>query len=221
MRKNDLVYKQKLDSYPYTIPKIQVRRYVRLERSAVVRCQTTQQVNHKKRDPPSSVPNPSELILTFIHAIAHARLLLLYNNRDHTIQTVRRRRTTSTTGVGGGLGGKATSASKGTSGAKPTSLPRKRRVAGATTSAGETRKLKRRPRSPTSGGGADGTPGVKALVVTDDMELADMMALVKDVLERLSETERDLRRLRKEGSLVKPNRVRGGGVGVLMQRYLQ
>lgn len=47
-------------------------------------------------------------------------------------------------------------------------------------------------------------------MVTDDMELADMMALVKEVLERLSETERELRRLRKEGSLAKPNRVTRG-----------
>eukprot|EP00752_Nemacystus_decipiens_P006778 g6087.t1 len=117
-------------------------------------------------------------------------------------KTVRRRRTTPTaTG-----GGKVTPTSLGKSRAKSTSLPRKGRVAGAATSAGGTRKLKRRPRSPTSGGSADGTPGVKALVVTDDMELADMMALVKDVLERLGETERELRRLRKEGSLAKPNR---------------
>lgn len=119
---------------------------------------------------------------------------------------MRRRRTTG--------GGKDASASPGTSGTPPTSLPRKRRVASTTTGAGagagETRKLKRRPRSPSSGGAAEGTSGVKALAVTDDMELADMMALVTDVLERLGETERELRRLRKEGSIAKPSRVRKG-----------
>lgn len=130
----------------------------------------------------------------------------LQNRNNKHKQTVRRRRTTAaTTATGVGTG------KSGGSGTTSTSLPRKRRVASAKTggAAGETRKLRRRPRSPTSRVPADGTPGVKALVVKDDMELADMMALVTDVLERLGETERELRRLRKEGSLAKPNRVRG------------
>lgn len=124
--------------------------------------------------------------------------------------------------------GSTAPASSGTAGTLPTtSIPRKRRVAGTSTTAdstGETRRLKRRPRNLSArgggGAGAEGAPGVKALVVKDDMELADMMALVTDVLERLSETERELRRLRKEGSLVKPNRVSKRG-GVVLIGFLQ
>lgn len=41
----------------------------------------------------------------------------------------------------------------------------------------------------------------RPLVVRDNMDLADVTLLVQEVLERVSETERELRRLRREGSL--------------------
>lgn len=45
-------------------------------------------------------------------------------------------------------------------------------------------------------------------MVTDDMDLSDVTSLLKDMLERVGETERELRRLRKEGSIVPKDRVR-------------
>lgn len=46
--------------------------------------------------------------------------------------------------------------------------------------------------------------GRRPLVVTDDMELADVTSLMKEVLERVGENERELRRLRKEAAVAKP-----------------
>ena len=51
----------------------------------------------------------------------------------------------------------------------------------------------------------------RPLVVRDNMDLADVTSLVQEVLERVSETERELRRLRREGSLPE-TRVRCGTV---------
>lgn len=43
------------------------------------------------------------------------------------------------------------------------------------------------------------------------MELAEISEMMSLVLERLSETERELKRIQKEGSLAKTNRVSEGG----------
>ncbi|CBJ29777.1 expressed unknown protein [Ectocarpus siliculosus] len=48
--------------------------------------------------------------------------------------------------------------------------------------------------------------GSKAVVAKGDMELAEMSEMMSLVLERLSETERELKRIQKEGSLAKTNR---------------
>lgn len=70
------------------------------------------------------------------------------------------------------------------------------------------RRLKRPVRSSAAAKEAsESAKRARPLVVTDDMDLADVTSLVKEVLERVSETERELRRLRKEGSLPK-TRVR-------------
>ena len=65
------------------------------------------------------------------------------------------------------------------------------------------KKLKLLPRSP-----VPGRVRRRPLVVRDGMDLVEVTSLVQEVLERVSDTERELRRLRKEGSLPKA-RVRG------------
>lgn len=52
-----------------------------------------------------------------------------------------------------------------------------------------------------------GTSKRKPLVVTEGSDLQELTALVKDVLDRVGETERELRRLRNEGVVVPKDRV--------------
>ena len=58
--------------------------------------------------------------------------------------------------------------------------------------------------------GGEGGGGRKPLVVRDDMDMADMTSLMNELLERMSEHERELRRFRSEKGLPKTDRV---GVG--------
>ncbi|CAM9381981.1 unnamed protein product [Scytosiphon promiscuus] len=100
-----------------------------------------------------------------------------------------------------------------TGGDTPHPPPGKKRVrtaaGAATTSEGKPRKLVKRKRSAGSSssrgvGAGDGGPA--ALVVKDDMELEEMMALMKDVLDRVSDNEKELKKFRKELSLTKNKR---------------
>ncbi|CAM9467133.1 unnamed protein product [Ectocarpus sp. 13 AM-2016] len=114
-------------------------------------------------------------------------------------KTIRRRR----------INGSSTPSSRAV--APGTSHPPKRRIGVTPTTSGsgavgKKRKL-RRPRSGSgSVSGGSGRRGVQAVVVKGDMELAEMSEMMSLVLERLSETERELKRIKKEGSLAKTNR---------------
>ncbi|CAM9447942.1 unnamed protein product [Ectocarpus fasciculatus] len=114
-------------------------------------------------------------------------------------KTIRRRR----------INGSSTPSSR--AGAPGTSPPPKRRTGVTPTSSrsgvvGKKRKL-RRPRSgPGSVAAGSGGRGVQAVVVKGDMELAEISEMMSLVLERLSETERELKRIQKEGALAKTNR---------------
>ncbi|CAN0282697.1 unnamed protein product, partial [Ectocarpus sp. 6 AP-2014] len=107
-----------------------------------------------------------------------------------------------------GINGSSTPSSR--AGTPGTSRPPKRRVGvtpatSGSSAEGKKRKL-RRPRSgPGSVSGGWGG-GVQAVVAKGDMELAEMSEMMSLVLERLNETERELKRIQKEGSLAKTNR---------------
>lgn len=48
----------------------------------------------------------------------------------------------------------------------------------------------------------------RPLAVKDGSDLEELTALLRDVLDRVGETERELRRLRSEGAIVPKDRVR-------------